>query len=347
MRAFCRSAPAILALAVNWLLKAALQKGMSALPASQGVNYVFQRRVTRTLPIGDAGVRRKFLRAAAHFDAFREHGPRRAPETAVFYEFGAGWDLSVPLSYASLGVGRQILVDIRPNLRLELVNETIASLDRQRADLARETGCLLRELGRADLASAAELEERFGIVYLAPRDARRTGLANGCVDFVSSTNTLEHVPATDIGAILRECRRLLASAGVMSFRIDMQDHSSYADPRLSPYHFLRYSTRTWRAVSSPLNYQNRLRYPDYAELFREAGLEIVSEEVTRPTAGQLAALSGLELAPEFHRYAPEELAARALAVVVRPAPRPLPDGTEELEHVAGRGPARVGPRTGA
>jgi SAM-dependent methyltransferase len=347
MRAFCRSARAILALAVNWLLKAALQKGMSALPASQRVNYVFQRRVTRALPIGDAGVRRKFVRAVAHFGAFREHGPSRAPEAAVFYEFGAGWDFAIPLSYASLGIRRQILVDIRPNLRLELVNETIASLERQREDLAREAGRGLRDLGPADVASASELEARFGIVYLAPRDARRTGLADGCVDFLSSTNTLEHVPATDIGPILRECRRLLAPAGVMSFRIDMQDHSSYTDPRLSSYNFLRYSTRTWRAVSSALNYQNRLRYPDYVQRFREAGLEIVSEEVTRATADQLAALSELDLATEFRRYAPEELAARALAVVVRPAPLPLPDGAEELEHVADGGPARVGPRTGA
>ena len=49
------------------------------------------------------------------------------------------------------------------------------------------------------------------------------------VDFVSSTNTLEHIPATDIGPILAECRRLLRPDGVVSCRIDMRDHYSYFD----------------------------------------------------------------------------------------------------------------------
>src|SRR5829696_3904053 len=105
------------------------------MPAPETANYVFQRRVTRRLPIGDAGVRRKFERALAHVRAYREHGPARRLEEAVFYEFGAGWDLAVQLAFVALGVGRQILVDISPNVRLELVNASLASLARQQKSL--------------------------------------------------------------------------------------------------------------------------------------------------------------------------------------------------------------------
>jgi SAM-dependent methyltransferase len=325
---------------VNWLLKAALQKAISALPNPEAANYVFQRRVTRSLPIGDAGVRRKFGRALRHFRVFDEHGPVRAPAEAVFYEFGAGWDLAVPLAYAALGGGRQVLVDIRPNVRLELVNATLASLARQREALAAEADMELRDLGPPDLRGLDELEERFGIAYLAPRDARATGLPAASVDFVSSTNTLEHVPARDIAPILRECARLLRPDGVMSFRIDMQDHASYSDPRVSVYHFLRFSDRAWRLLTSDLGYQNRLRLPDYRRLFREAGLETLVESVAEPAREHLAALARVELAPRFRGYAREELAARALEVVVRPH---LPDRAEELTDVGDGSAARVRP----
>ena len=328
---------------MNWLLKAALQKGMSALPAAESANYLFQRHVTRTLPIGDAGVRRKFERALSHVRVFREHGAGMRPEDAVFYEFGAGWDLAVQLSYAALGVGRQTLVDIRPNIRLELVNATLASLARQRNEVAEIAGEPLRELGPANVESVEKLRDRFGIEYLAPLDARATGLPAASVDFVSSTNTLEHVPERDIAPVLREAARLLRPGGAMSFRIDMQDHASYSDTRLSVYHYLRFSDRAWGLVNSSLSYQNRLRLPDYRRLFAQAGLEVVDETVTGPTEEHLAALDRIELAPEFRRHSRDDLAARHLEVVLRPA---LPDAPEEREDLARVRGSRVRPGAG-
>lgn len=306
---------------MNWLAKVAVQRAIAVLPASETVNYLFQTRVSRRLPIGDAGVRKKFERALSHLRAYREHGPARPEGDALFYEFGAGWDLAVPLAYAQLGLGRQLLVDIRPNLRFEQVNASIESLGRQREALEEEAGGPLRDLGTPDVGSLLELERRFGIAYLAPRDARATGLEDDSVDFVSSTNTLEHIPAVDLLPILRECARLVRSDGALSFRIDMQDHASYTHSRLGPHHFLRYSDAVWALLNSPIEYQNRLRLPDYRRLFMEADLDVVDEQVTRATEEQLAALEGLPVAPRFRPLPPEELAARALAVVLRPRSR--------------------------
>jgi len=302
---------------VRWLAKAALQKGLSALPAAESVNYVFQRRVARSLPASEAAFRRKFGRAVSHLAAYAEHGPSRAVGESVLYEFGAGWDLAIQLSFWSLGVDRQILVDIRPNLRPELVNVSIERLARLRGDLEKEAGRTLREPGMPNVGSATELEDRFGIAYLAPRDARATGLDAGSVDFISSTNTLEHVPEDDLVPILAESRRLLRPDGVMSSRIDLRDHFCDVDARLSPYNFLRYSDRTWRLVNSKLGYQNRLRRPDYLSAFAEAELSIVAENVTRPDEG-LAALRALDLDPRFRAYPLDELAVQALVVVARP-----------------------------
>src|SRR4029079_16893267 len=174
-------------LTMRWLAKAFLQKSLSALPQGERANYLLQRHVTHSLPGPEAGFRRRFERAGRHVEAYAEHGPDRPLGEAVFYEFGAGWDLAVPLSCWALGVERQVIVDLRPNVRAELVSTSIERLGR----LASERG--LRDPG-GPIASAEEFEPRFGIRYLAPLDARATGLPAGSVDFVTSTSTLEHIP---------------------------------------------------------------------------------------------------------------------------------------------------------
>lgn len=301
---------------MRWLAKAALQRGLGALPQGERLNYVFQRRVLRSLPAGDAALRLKFSRALQHLGVYRDHAPEVPPERATFYEFGAGWDLAIPLAYALLGVGRQVLVDIRPSARLELVNDSLASFERLRAELEAEAGAELRPLGRP-LGSLAELEARLGIRYLAPCDARDTGLDEGSIDFASSTDTCEHIPEADLAAIFRETRRLLRPGGTFSCRIDLQDHYAYFDRSLSRYNFLRFSDRAWRVVNSPLHFQNRLRSPDYLRLVREAELDLVVERPSGPSDEGRAELRALPLAERFRGYGEDDLGVTVLSFVAR------------------------------
>jgi SAM-dependent methyltransferase len=299
---------------MRWLAKAALQRTLGAVPQGERLNYVFQRHVLHSFPLGDAAYRQKFTRAVNHLAAYEEHGPDLPVGEATFFEFGAGWDLAIPLSYALLGVTRQIVIDIRPSARIELVNETIAALGRLRPELERTTGRTVRDSG-GPVASIAELEPRFGIRYLAPCDARGTGLAPDIVDFVSSTDVCEHIPAADLAAVFAECRRLLRPGGAFSCRIDLQDHYSYFDRSVSRYNFLRFSDRRWALVNSPLHYQNRLRAPDYLSLDRDAGLDVVAENRSGPSDEGRAELQKLPLAKRFRGYSPEELGVTILSFV--------------------------------
>ncbi len=301
---------------MRWLAKAALQRGLGALPQGERLNYVFQRRVLHSFPIGDTAFRQKFTRAVNHLAAYEEHGPGVPPAEATFFEFGAGWDLAIPLAYSLLGVGRQVIVDIRPSARTELVRETIAAFGRLRPELEEAAGRGLRDLG-GPITSLAELETRFGIRYLAPCDARATGLPADSVDFVSSTDTCEHIPQADLGAIFAECHRLLRPGGAFSCRVDLQDHYSYFDHSLSRYNFLRFSDRTWALVNSPLHYQNRLRAPEYLSLVREAGLDLVTERPSGPNEQGRAELQTLPLAKRFRGYSPEQLGVTVLSFVAR------------------------------
>jgi SAM-dependent methyltransferase len=301
---------------MRWLAKAALQRALGVLPEGERLNYVFQRHVLHSFPVGDGALRQKFTRALNHLAAYDEHGPGVPAAEATFFEFGAGWDLAIPIAYALLGVGRQIVIDIRPSARLELVSATIAAFERLRPELEERAGRSLLDVG-GPIGSPAELEPRFGIRYLAPCDARATGLPPGSVDFVSSTDTCEHIPAADLAAIFAECRRLLRPGGAFSCRIDLQDHYSYFDSSLSRYNFLRFSDRTWAFVNSPLHFQNRLRAPEYLTLVREAGLDLVTERPSRPSEQSRAELQALPLAERFRGYPLDELGVTILSFVAR------------------------------
>jgi SAM-dependent methyltransferase len=305
---------------MRWLAKAAVQRGLGFFPGQgERVNYVFQRHLLRSLPAGEAGLRQKFLRATKHLDAYEKNGPGIPAADATFFEFGAGWDLAIPLAYALLGVGHQVVIDIRPSARRELVNDTMAAFERLRRELEAAAGRRLGHLG-GDVASLAELEPRLGIRYLAPCDARATGLPGSSVDFVSSTDTCEHIPAADLAAIFAECRRLLRPGGAFSCRIDLQDHYAYFDKSLSRYNFLRFPDRTWALVNSPLQFQNRLRAPEYLRLVRDAGFEVVAERPSGPSEEGRAELQALPLAERFRGFSLDELGVTVLGFVARARP---------------------------
>ena len=300
---------------MDWRLKALIQQMLSRVPRGERVNHVFQRYITRSLPTGDAGCVTIVAQAGEHVRTVARHS-RHPVGDAVFYEFGAGWDLMIPLAYYGLGVNRQILVDVRPLLRPELVNATIA----QFARLAPQLGLTRLPSQRIpyDRPTALELlRECYGIEYRAPSDARATGIPPAAVDYITSTNTLEHVPQDDVVRILAECRRILADDGVMSFRIDYQDHFAYFDRRISVYNFLRYSERAWTWYNPALHYQNRLRHSDYLRTIDATGFEVLEEHRTDATEADRALLRTLPVDRRFRHYAPPDLGVRDALLVLR------------------------------
>ena len=300
---------------MDWRLKALLQQLLSRVPQGERLNHFFQRHVTRSLPTGDAHCATIVAQAREHVRTIARYS-RRPVGDAVFYEFGAGWDLMIPLAYYGLGVGRQILVDLRPLLRPELVNATIA----QFARLAPELGLSrvpAHPVPEDVSAALALLRECYGIEYRAPADARDTGIAAAAVDCITSTNTLEHVPHDDVARILAECRRILADDGVMSFRIDYQDHFSYFDSGISVYNFLRYSERAWSWYNPTLHYQNRLRHSDYVQFMAAAGFEIVEEHRTEANDADRALLGTLPVDRRFRHYGQPDLGVRGALLVLR------------------------------
>jgi SAM-dependent methyltransferase len=278
------------------------------------LNFAFQR-LTGGLPISDRSLRISIELGEHHLNTLTAHGSID-PANATFYEFGAGWDLHMPQILASLGAGRQLVVDIR---RL-VVDELVLDLARRLHTRSPATSGWAAAAPR-DQESATAYLERSGIVYRAPCDARATGLPTGSVDYITSTNTLEHIDEASLVAILGECRRILRSDGVMSFQVDYQDHWSYFDSTIDVFNYLEYDDHRWRRYNPDLHYQNRLRHPDYHRLYRQTGFSVVAEETVGGGPDDVSSVLAHAVDARFAALDPAELAIRGSKVVLRPVDR--------------------------
>ena len=304
---------------MNWRSKALLQRVFSCVPKGAQLNYLCSRYLTKTLPQPESVTRLDYSFAANYLRYFRQAG--EVPiEEAQFYEFGVGWNLTIPLSLYCLGVNRQLTTDIRRLLRPDLIAHSCRTLATMPLDPApvRRPGRFCPAGNRTDFVSL--LRNSFGIQYRAPFDARMTALADKSVDYITATKVLVFIPLKTLQGILKECARILRPQGSMAVLLDYRDNYSYFDANIGVYNFLQYSDQTWENIyNSSLFYQNRLRHSDYQRLFDEAGFEVVVGEAgyDGPIEAARKKLEKIPLAARFKNYEIDDLAAARATYVLR------------------------------
>jgi SAM-dependent methyltransferase len=291
---------------MNWRVKALMQSFLSRLPLGHELNYFLRRHVSRTVPAADNVFAYDCRFAAEHINAFRKRGACPI-EDALFYEFGVGWDLTIPLAFYSLGVNRQLVVDLRRLIKVALVRRSAGRLaaSGEKFDLVRTPESISNVTNRAQLVETLRLG--YGIDYRAPFDARNTDLVSTCIDYITATKVLAQIPEASLRDILLECYRILRPGGLIRVLNDYRDAYSYVDSKISVYNFLRFSDDEWERLNPDLNYQNRLRHVDYLRLFHEAGFEVQENEAGYDADASIEVLKQIPLADKFRRYSLDDL----------------------------------------
>jgi len=133
-------------------------------------------------------------------------------------------------------------------------------------------------------------------------------------EFICSNNTLEHILEVPLVAILERFKGLLSAGGGSSHFIDLSDHFGHFDRGITAYNFLKFSPLQWRLIDNDIQPQNRLRWPQYLEIFTKLGYNVVEEGV-RP--GDVQELKKVKVHRSFARMSDSELAITHGYIVAR------------------------------
>ena len=296
----------------KWIIKAIVQKTISYFPGSQSINSFFQKYVTGGVHLTDEHFSLKLQHALDHHQVLLKYSGNQSRRTIL--ELGTGWYPIIPVLFYLTSSGKVISIDIQGWMTRRTQLTTILKMQEW------------REKGKFDDLLPAINEERWEqlmavlrdpsaydrnrinrLIGLTPllQDARHLDLETGSIDFICSNNTFEHIPDHILREILGEFGRVLKPGGIMSHFIDMSDHFAHFDNRITVYNFLKYSKKRWKILDNSIQPQNRLRFRDYIEMYREIGLP-VSEEIVRK--GNLDDLERIDVHAEFSGYTREELA---------------------------------------
>jgi hypothetical protein len=306
----------------HWLLKWATQRTISVLPHRQKFNGFFQNYITRTLELGPSMFELRLDHCRTHLENFLK--VRSGVEEFTALELGAGWYPTIALGLYLCGAREIRLIDIDPLLKSERLlrmmelfcefdaqgklKECLPRLDRERFERVKAAKEKLKT------ERAERWLERWNI-HVMVGDPQNTSLPAASIDLFYSTGVLEYIPLPILRGILKEFRRLETPHAVMSHWIGLLYQMSFFDKSLSPYEHLKYTDAQWKFWSSPMIRQNRLMIPDYRELFKEAGYEVVSETNTN---GSVEVFNRVRLAPQFQKYKREDLLILESWMVVVP-----------------------------
>jgi hypothetical protein len=307
---------------VRWLAKSALQNAISVLPGGVAVNGLLQRFGTGSVVMTPERVVARLVRVGGrHVEHQRRFGEQPLEQSTVV-EVGTGF---VPLLPVGLFLAGAAAVHTYDVARLsntartsDLLHQIVAAADS--GALERECPwtlpdrlARLREIAADPPIDLDPLLAAMGITYHVG-DATQSGLDARSVELFVTNNVFEHVPAGVISALLAEAHRTGVPGALLSHHIDLRDHYAKFDRTVSVYNSLRYSSRQWRYLNSRMEPQNRLRHSDYVRLVDEAGFDIMLDD---SRTGPEAAFAAVRPAPEFRRYADEDLRVIDMWVAAR------------------------------
>jgi hypothetical protein len=296
----------------HWLIKSALHRAISFLPRSDRWNEFLQTYVSKSLDLTPERFDLRLDYCRQHLENFFSLRPVNGAGFSVL-ELGTGWYPIVPIGLYLCGAKEIWTFDIAPLLRRSRVEATLQRFCdyHQQGVLAKRLPWLCPERMaqvRQALADAKTQQPESVLasmnIHAHVRDASSTGLDSNSIDLLVSTSVLEYVPRQVLDMMFSEFKRLSTPQAVMSHFINLLDEYCHFDKRITPHNFLKYSERTWKFLSSPLIWKNRLRISDYRDLLADAGYEITKE---LNTSGSASDLKRVPLAPAFRAYSQTDL----------------------------------------
>lgn len=155
-----------------------------------------------------------------------------------------------------------------------------------------------------------------GIIYYPNTDLNEKPIKKA--DLVFSRFVLEHITPSDIIGIHKKLKITSPGAYIIHM-ISPSDHRAYIDKSLSNQDFLRYSEEQWKKKQTRFDYHNRLRLPQYLQIFSELEYEILllESESAKTNSEIHKKFKSVPLHNDYKAYTDDELTAGSINIVLK------------------------------
>lgn len=219
-------------------------------------------------------------------------------------EIGSGWLPLMPYFFKYMGKASRVETY---DLNKHYNKDNIANLNQE---FSQKFGIpvVIEENGQFNMPK--------GIKYNPKTDLTKVPIRNA--ELVFSRFVLEHVSQLDIKEMHQKFKKELPEAYIIHF-ISPSDHRAYVDKNLSNQDFLRYSESEWAKKHTRFDYHNRLRLPQYLEIFKELDYDIILLEFESANKGSetYKKFKSVPLHEDYQKYTDDELTAGSINVVLK------------------------------
>ena len=257
----------------------------------------------------------------------------RPPDTVV--EQGTGWlGLDLVLFHVA-GAHRIVTYDTTPWLREDLVRfharecplwtdiaKRWRGVDHEAVDER------AKQLRRDADDPWPTLLASLGVTVRVTRSMDRAEIESDSVDLFYSDSVLQFMEPRNLETLAQEAGRFLKASGVSYHVIDCFDLHARKDGRIPRLAYLAWPEPAWRLMTSRyLNYQNRLRMPEFAALFDRHGLPSRATHAIVEAEDLDYARRRLAHDARFAGMTPEAIAAQSFRLTSIPAAAPAREAT--------------------
>ena len=139
------------------------------------------------------------------------------------------------------------------------------------------------------------------------------------VDLIFSRYVLSHAKAEDVVGMHKKFIETYPKGTYIIHFISPSDLRQHGDASISLQDFLQYSKEQWDKIQTKYDSHNRLRLPQFIELFKSLGLEVVylTYESSNPDSLNIKLLRELKLHDDYKGYTEEELTAGNIVMALR------------------------------
>ena len=266
----------------SYLAKHAAQKVLGGVRKG----FLVQELVKRSAGHWKSIASRSFVQSRLEAKISRFNAAGIAPPEVVV-EQGTGWHGLDLVLFHLAGARRIVTYDTRPWLREELLRYNarvlVASADSVKRWSGTEPEAVEQRATRLEQSLDStwpELLDWLGVTVRVTRSMDRSDLDPRSVDLFYSDSVLQFVAPDDLETLIAQTRRFLKPTGVSFHVIDCRDSHAQKDNRIPSLAYLVWPEFVWKRLTSRyLNYQNRLRMPEFADIFARHGLP---SQVTHP-----------------------------------------------------------------